>query len=281
MVDASIIICTRNRAPNLEKALLSLSLMNITLNIKYEIIVVDNGSTDSTSSVVSAWADRLPLQYLHEAKPGLSRARNRGLATSRGKCILFTDDDCIVSPNWLVTGVGLLSKLPRQIIGGRVELHNPTDRPLTIKIENIPASLNSTADLFGFLHGCNMIFGRCVAEEIGQFDIRLGAGTRCKAAEDTDFIHRAFRHGIPVQYRPELYLAHDHGRKYASEEQSLIDGWIISYSAIAVKHMLRGDVSILRAAYWHFRSERRDQRQRRLKNYALGAIKYGRSLLKS
>lgn len=279
MIEASIIICTLNRAPALENTLLSLSLMNVTLDIKYEVIVVDNGSTDGTSSVVNAWSDRLPLQYLHQTQPGLSRARNRGLTASCGKYVLFTDDDCIVSPDWLMTGIRLLSELPRQIIGGRVGLYDATDRPITIKLETSPASLLSTYNLLGFIHGCNMIFGRCVTEEIGQFDTRLGAGTRCKAAEDADFIHRAFRRGIPVQYRPELQLAHNHGRKHASDEQSLMDGYILSLGAIAIKYMFRGDTSFLKVAYWHLRSESRNQRKRRLKNYILGGVNYGRSLL--
>ncbi len=279
MLDISIIIGTRNRAPVLEKTLQSFSLMQATPDIKYEIIVIDNGSTDNTSLVVKAWSDRLPLRYLYEAQPGLSRARNRGFTASCGSYIFFTDDDCIVSSDWLTTGNRLLSELPRQIIGGRIELYDPTDRPITLKLEDRPTSLSSTGDLLGFLHGCNMILGRCVIEEAGPFDTLLGPGTRCKAAEDADFIYRAFRCGIPVQYRPELHLAHNHGRKHASDEQSLMDGYILSVGAIAIKYMLRGDSSLLKVAYWKLLSEHQSQKRRRLKNYVLGAIKYGRSLL--
>jgi len=278
-LDASIIIGTRNRADVLEKTLLSLSLMRATSDIKYEIIVVDNGSTDSTNSVVSAWFDRLPIRYLYEAQPGLSRARNRGFTASHGRYVFFTDDDCIASPNWLVTGIRLLSELPRQVIGGRIELHDPTDRPLTLKLEDSPASLSSVGDLFGFLHGCNMILGRCVVEEVGPFDTLLGPGTRCKAAEDADFVYRAFRQGIPVHYRPELHLAHNHGRKHASDEQILLNGYVLSVGAIAMKHILRGDISLLKVAYWNLRSEHRIQKLRRIKNYLRGAAKYGQSLL--
>lgn len=279
-IDASIIICTRNRALALERTLMSLSVMQPTHDIEYEIVIVDNGSTDSTSSVISGWSDRLPLQHLYEAQPGLSCARNRGLAASRGNLIFFTDDDCIVSSDWLSTGTRLLSGQPRQIIGGRIELYDPTDRPVTIKLAESPASLSSTGDLLGFLHGCNMIFGRCVVEEVGPFDTLLGAGTRCKAAEDTDFVHRAFRHGIPVQYRPELHLAHSHGRKHVADEEILMDGYVLSLGAIAMKHLLHGDVSLLKVAYWNLRSERRGRRWHRLKNYMLGAVEYGLSLLR-
>lgn len=280
MLDASIIICTRNRAPALEKTLLSLSLMQTASSIKYEIIIVDNGSTDSTNSVVSAWFGRLPLRYLYEARPGLSHARNYGLSASFGNHIFFTDDDCIISPSWLSTGSRLLSELPRQIIGGRVELHESTDRPITIKLGNSPASLSSTSDLLGFLHGCNMIFGRCVIDEVGMFDTLLGAGTPCKGAEDADFVYRAFRRDIPVQYRPELHLAHNHGRKHVSDEKTLTDGYILSLGAITAKYMLRGDISLLRVAYWQLRSEKVGQRRRRMKNYVFGAVNYGKLVLK-
>lgn len=278
-LDASIIICTLNRASALEKTLLSLSKMEGTLDIKYEIIIVDNGSSDNTKSIADAWPDRLPLFYVYEARPGLSWARNRGIAESRGSYVMFTDDDCIVAANWLMTGVHLLSDSPRRIIGGRVDLYDLTDRPITIKTEDEPSSLASTSELLGFIHGCNMIFGRCVLDEIGQFDCLLGAGTRCKAAEDSDFTYRALLCGIPVQYVPELRMSHNHGRKQISEEESLLNGYLISVGAIALKYMLLGDPSLLKLAYWNVSSASRGEKRHLMSRYLAGALRYGISLL--
>ena len=274
LIDASIIICTHNRAARLNETLSSLASMSIDADCSFEVIIVDNRSEDYTSQIVTNWADRLPIVYIYELRLGLSHARNRGVAASRGRFILFTDDDCIVDFDWLGTGMRLLSGAPLQIIGGRVELFNTADRPLTIKVETVPASLASVGDLLGFLHGCNMIFGRPVMDAVGLFDPKLGAGTLCKAAEDADFVYRALKLGIPVHYRPELCLAHNHGRKRMADEEKLNDGYIQSLGALALKYLFRGDTSLLRLAYWGLRSEAQQKRNTRILSYIKGSMGY-------
>ena len=277
-MDASIIICTYNRAAKLNETLLSLASMRTDSDTIYEVIIVDNKSNDGTKQVVMAWAGRLPIRYLYEPRTGLSHARNRGIEAARGRFILFTDDDCIVSSDWLLNGIQLISDEPLQIVGGRVDLYDVTDLPLTIKVADQPAALESAGNLLGFLHGCNMIFGRCVVSTVGPFDTLLGAGTLCRAAEDTDFVYRALKHGIPVRYRPELRLAHNHGRKHAREEEKLTEGYNLSVGALAFKHCLNGDVELLKVAYWALRAEVRSKQHIRLWNYLRGLTGYGYSL---
>ncbi|MBP2676697.1 MAG: glycosyl transferase family 2, partial [Deltaproteobacteria bacterium] len=102
-VEISVVICTRNRAESLNRTLLRFSSIPIPGEISWEIVVVDNGSTDSTRSVIEEFRESsgLDVRYVHEQEPGLSRARNRGLREAKGKMIAFTDDDIIVDANWI------------------------------------------------------------------------------------------------------------------------------------------------------------------------------------
>ncbi|HEU5050967.1 MAG TPA: glycosyltransferase, partial [Gemmatimonadales bacterium] len=67
-----------------------------------EILVVDNGSTDATAALIRS----RPVRYLHEERPGVSNARNRGISESDGEILAFVDADCIVEPQWLTEIAG-------------------------------------------------------------------------------------------------------------------------------------------------------------------------------
>ncbi len=69
--------------------------------VPWELLVVDNGSTDGTSEVASAFVSRLPLRLVHEPEPGLSAARNRAVSEARGEYLLWIDDDAIPAPGWI------------------------------------------------------------------------------------------------------------------------------------------------------------------------------------
>lgn len=96
---ASVIVCTRNRAPLLRRCLQSLAA-DPTVR-RFEVIVVDNGSTDETAQVVrEASAGHLEIHYLFEEVAGLSVARNTAMGAARGEVLIFTDDDVTVVPGW-------------------------------------------------------------------------------------------------------------------------------------------------------------------------------------
>ena len=97
----TVIICTRNRAASLERALLSATRLRIPHGLAWELMIVDNGSTDSTRAVVASFADRLPVRHVVEPAAGLSNARNRGVAEALGALICWTDDDVELDPEWL------------------------------------------------------------------------------------------------------------------------------------------------------------------------------------
>ena len=97
----TIAICTRNRARALERTLRSLATLSIPPSLEWEVLVVDNGSGDDTGSILASLSDALPLRIITETRIGLSHARNRAIAESRGDYIVWIDDDVLVEPGWL------------------------------------------------------------------------------------------------------------------------------------------------------------------------------------
>jgi glucosyl-dolichyl phosphate glucuronosyltransferase len=108
----SVIICTRNRADSLARTLTSLVVAASHVEIPWELQVVDNGSIDKTQAVVSSFEGKLPIRLIVENTPGLSNARNAGVAKARGHYILWTDDDVIVDENWLSAYIAAFAKYP-------------------------------------------------------------------------------------------------------------------------------------------------------------------------
>src|SRR5690606_16449022 len=102
-MDASVVVCTRDRAASLAVTLESIAGLRIPALVVAELVVVDNGSTDGTPAVVEAFRRRspLPLRYVRELRPGIAPARNAGMAAARGRIVVFTDDDVTVEPDWL------------------------------------------------------------------------------------------------------------------------------------------------------------------------------------
>jgi glycosyltransferase involved in cell wall biosynthesis len=97
----SVLICTWNRAESLLRLLRSLIQAEPLRHADWEIVVVNNNCTDDTNTIVEELANVLPLNLVFEPKPGLSYARNTGVATAAGDYILWTDDDVTVGRKWL------------------------------------------------------------------------------------------------------------------------------------------------------------------------------------
>jgi len=120
----SIIVCTRNRAERLPGVINQLRLQTYPEDA-YEIIVVDNGSTDATADVVRELAARpgAPVRYICESCQGITLARNRGAEAARHPYLTYTDDDCSFRPDWLaqlVRGFDLDDDV--EVVGGQVVL---------------------------------------------------------------------------------------------------------------------------------------------------------------
>lgn len=120
-MDISVILSTYNRCDLLPQALASLSAQQAN-GVKYEIIVVDNNSTDRTKQVVQQFKARdARIRYVFEPRQGLSYGRNAGIHAADADVVAFTDDDVQVAPDWIYQIQQALSRYPdADFIGGRV-----------------------------------------------------------------------------------------------------------------------------------------------------------------
>jgi len=97
----SVVVCTRNRADQLGEFLQSAAGLTVPPGLAWELIIVDNGSSDHTAEVVESFASQIPVRCVREDKAGLSNARNRGVDEAKGDYICWTDDDVKLDPKWL------------------------------------------------------------------------------------------------------------------------------------------------------------------------------------
>lgn len=242
----SVIVSTRNRAHAITGCLDSIaaSLANACL-IDAEMVVVDNGSQDATSAIVEQWASACPfrVQLLSEPKAGLSRAQNRALLAAQGKLLAFTDDDCRLSKEY-VNDLLRHDAADTELVlrGGRIELGDPTDLPLTIKVTPEPIRWNRRMNsarhqsITGQINGCNMTMRRALVEQLGPFDEHFGPGAIIGSGSDSDYLFRAYLAGLTLEYVPDMTVVHYHGRKTAAQGHKLLQGYLIGNGAEFAKH---------------------------------------------
>ncbi|OAI20515.1 hypothetical protein A1359_03390 [Methylomonas lenta] len=223
-MDLSIIICTYNRYQNLDECFNCLDQQKLKHNLSWEIILVDNNSSDATKAVVEDYAKttKLDIHYVFEGKQGLSIARNTGIKYSTGNYIVFIDDDIRVTPTWLNSIYSTFVEHNCDAVGGRIHLEST---------ENLPKWI--TPDMCGFLghqdfgssprlmdgisefpFGGNMAIQRRVIDLIGNFDTDLGRkGEGLKKdelfkGEETDFFQRLANAGGKFYYHPDALVFH-------------------------------------------------------------------------
>jgi glycosyltransferase involved in cell wall biosynthesis len=214
-LDISLIICTRNRAAQLVGCLEAVARLRYSGS--WELVMVDNGSTDATRRTIASFAERagLPVRYVHQPTPGLSNARNAGLAVARGALIAFTDDDCYVDPELLTRTVAAFKRPDLGYVSGRILLHDPDDYPATVNESAEPLVFPPGRYLApGAIRGANLAFRRTALDGIGGFDPLFGSGARFPA-EDIDAAGRCSLRGWTGAYDPSIIVSHHHGRKAA------------------------------------------------------------------
>jgi glycosyltransferase involved in cell wall biosynthesis len=226
-VDFTVIVCTYNRCRNLPACLGALAAQEGVDAIDWEVLVVDNNSTDETSQTVARLRRELPIAVRYEREPrqGLNHARNCGVANSTGTHFTFVDDDIQVAPQWLAALHQAFVDTDADAVGGRIHLDPSIELPPWI----VPGS-----EIAGFLgyqdfgdepfrmdgtsrypFGGNMSFHRRVVDRIGFFDPKLGRkgegrkrGELFKGAE-TDYFHRlAAAGGARIYYEPRAIVYH-------------------------------------------------------------------------
>lgn len=215
--DITVIVCTRNRARWLDDCLASLSDQTAPASA-YDVVVVDNGSTDVTKEVLRrhAAAAALDMRVEHEPRAGSSVARNLGVTVARGRIVAFLDDDARAQPGWVAALLDAYDWCPNaSAVGGPIVLVWPDGRPAWIgaSLEAWYSGLDlgpvrRAIEAPEELYGANLCLPREVLVAAGEFDSRLGrVGRALGSGEDWDLIRRARGHG-PVVYDPAAGVEH-------------------------------------------------------------------------
>jgi glycosyltransferase involved in cell wall biosynthesis len=254
-IDFSLILCTRNRAEALSRTFAACE--GLRTAARWEMIVVDNGSTDATAALIAGQvrAGRLPLVLVQEPRPGLARARNAGLRHASGRIIGFTDDDCYPAADFVDAWLNVFATLPLDYAGGRVELFDPADAAVTIKTSLVPETYPPGRFVMsGFIHGANMAFRHETVAALGPFLEQFGAGAPLLSAEDFEYYLRAAIRGFRGGYRPEPVVWHHHGRK-ADAIPRLMQWYEISRGAVYAHLLLHHPGFLLREALAQYREQ--------------------------
>lgn len=253
----SIVIASYNRSASLRGFMEQLLRQVTPAGVEWEVLILDNNSTDGTKAVIAPLLESDPqrFKYTLERRQGKSLSLNTGIREAAGEVLVFTDDDCIPDHNWLAEIAHEFATDPElAVIGGRVELFDKQDRPVSIRTGRERTLISTTDELFSRLIGCNMAIHRRVFEIVSEFDPYLGPGTKLPAMEDLDFLYRVFRAKLKIVYSPEVLVYHNHGRTTDAQIQSLNRCYVIGRGAFYCKHILGGDRNVLKMAYWEFSS---------------------------
>jgi glycosyltransferase involved in cell wall biosynthesis len=215
----TVALCTHNHADRLERSLNDLGKIT-SPSRPWEILLVDNASTDKTPGLLAdrSWRPPgIPVRIVNEEKLGLSNARNRALKEARGKYLLFVDDDETPDPQWLTAYEHDMLAYSPDALGGRINvMFEHGDRPSWLQDE-----------LLGFIgyldhgegcwltdpttpfYGGNFAVRNDIFAEVGEFDADLGRRGRINAGgEDTEFYRRLVARGLSVRWVPDAIINH-------------------------------------------------------------------------
>jgi O-antigen biosynthesis protein len=196
----SVVVASYNGASTLKTCLQSLEHLNYP---DYEVILVDDGSTDATQSIVSTFPR--VRNILHARNEGLSVARNSGIDAASGSIIAFTDSDCRADEDWLFFLVGDLLRSDFAGIGG----HNflpPDDSPTAAAVmvsPGGPAHVMLTDRVAEHVPGCNMAFYKSALTGLHGFDPIFR-----RAGDDVDICWRLQQRGYRIGFSPAGFVWH-------------------------------------------------------------------------
>lgn len=216
----SVIFCTYNREKYLYNALKSIALQKID-PLNYEILLVNNNSTDRTEEICEQFQKDFPevdFKYFLETNQGLSYARNRGVNESTGEILVFVDDDATVFDNYLPSIDTFFTEVPEAMAcGGPIVPVYETGKPdwLSPYTEQlIGGALYEGKYTRPFRKGKypgggNSAFRKEVFEKYGLFNVELGRkGTGLIGAEEKDLYDRLTKGGEVFYYLPEMGIHH-------------------------------------------------------------------------
>ncbi|MEP6777853.1 MAG: glycosyltransferase [Chthoniobacterales bacterium] len=224
----SIIVCSYNGANTLAECLESLGRLDYPA---YEVILVDDGSTDDTREI----AARFPtVRYVHQTNHGLSHARNHGAAIARGEIFAYTDSDCMADRQWLYYLLNTLLAGNYAGVGGP-NVSPPAQNWVQACVAAAPGGPSHvllTDTIAEHIPGCNMAWYRWAFESIGGFDPEYH-----KAGDDVDFCWRVQQAGHQIAFSPTAIVWHHRRftlRAFAKQQE----GYGEAESMLRFKHLI-------------------------------------------
>lgn len=210
----SIVVTTFDRAAWLSICLQSLC-DQVRVSPKYEILVIDNNSTDETKVISKQFEEKSPrIHYFNEPEQGASNARNRGWREAHGQYVAYTDDDCKFPPNWISVACELIERTSFSIYCGPENAYYLSPKPCWYKDSYGSRDFGPIARKLledEFPRGGNMIIKQSILISLDGFNARMGpVGHQFAYGEETDLFKR-IHSKLPEEifyYDPNLYLYH-------------------------------------------------------------------------
>jgi glycosyltransferase involved in cell wall biosynthesis/GT2 family glycosyltransferase len=238
--DSAVVVCTRNRPADLRRCLESLVAAPPR---GCRVIVVDQSSGTETATIFKELADGLNgFEYVASGRTGLSVARNQGADSAGGGLVLFTDDDCVVTADWVDDWRRFFEAHPTVGIAfGKVDVpefdpmagHIPSFDPGHDEVWG-PEVFSRGAGFVGM--GANMAVRHDVLDAVGGFDEVLGAGARLIAGEDVDMALRVLEAGYRLGHAAQPTVMH-YGFRNKTEASRLGQQYGAGTAAMYLKHV--------------------------------------------
>jgi O-antigen biosynthesis protein len=195
----SVIVCSYNGAKILDRCLDSLEALEYP---DFEVILVDDGSTDNTPEIAAKHPE---IKSLRQENKGLSVARNEGAYLAQGEIIAYTDSDCLADPDWLYFLVGTLLSGDYAGVGGP-NISPPAESGIQACVAAAPGGPSHillTDVIAEHIPGCNMAFYKWAFDKVGGFDPEYQ-----KAGDDVDFCWRLQQEGQIIAFSPSAIVWH-------------------------------------------------------------------------
>lgn len=265
-MDVTIVICTHNRDESLRQTMEALGRTRVPEHLRCELLLVDNASTDRTAEVIHSFNfANLPIRYHYEPRQGMCYARNTAIAVSRGRMLLFTDDDVRPPHEWIEEMCAPILARRAEAVAGGVKIAPSLERPWMSRLHRIWLASTQGIDPEkpGRMTGANMAFSKKILKRVTGFDTELGPGG-LGTHDETLFSFQIIEAGFRIIARLDIEAEH-HFEPARLSRSSFLDAArkLGESSAYIAYHWAHDEVRLPRLKPLLWRLELAKSRQRR------------------
>jgi glucosyl-dolichyl phosphate glucuronosyltransferase len=217
MIKISVVVCTYNRSELLKRCLDSLVGQNVDPDL-YEVLTVDNNSTDNTGDIAQEYCkNNSNFRYVVEKEQGHSQSRNRGWKEAKGELVAYIDDDAYADENWIKIILEDMAEHSPDVIGGTIKPYFENDLAVPKWMDDaffrysfgdVPRFISYPEMGFGFSSG-NVVFKKSVLEETKGFSLKFGmVNGKLIMGEDSDLGYRLLKKKKLFYYEPRAIVYH-------------------------------------------------------------------------